>query len=252
MKFIKNSLIFSQNLQEKENINKLSNKSITNEIQNIIQINENNKLINISKKEEEIKDREIDVEEEKEVSENKNININDSKSIISNNIISSLMNSQNKEIFSYATSINSKNTFKDSNFININDLSNSKEAFFNPHGINEAEIEIINENEKEFKSFLETPRASGNFNKRLSHKNIIYNSGNKNYINNNYNYGYNKSFSSQISLQMKNIWNKINYNSKEIKIINGQIAELDKNIQKCEEFNKKYQLCSIMDRKRRK
>ena len=231
----------SQNLQEKENINNLSNKSTLSKTQNLNQNNENNKIINISGNKEEIKDRDLDIEEEKEVSENKNIN--DSKSIVSNNIISPLMNSQSRDIFSYGASINSKNTFKDSN-LNINDLSNSKERFFIPHGKNDTEIEIINENGKEFKSFIETPRASGNFNKRLSHKNIIYNSGNKKCINNNYNnnYGYNKSFSTQISLEMKNIWDKINYKSKEIKIINEKIKELDNNIQKCEEINKKYQL----------
>ena len=149
------------------------------------------------------------------------------------------MNSQSKEIFSYGTTINSKNIFKES-ICNINDLSNSKEGFFIPHNKNEAEIEIINENGKEFKSFLQTPRASGNLNKRLNHKNIFYNSGNKTSSNNNY--GYNKSLSTQISLQMKNIWDKINYNSKEIKRINSKIEELDKNIQKYQEYNKKYQL----------
>ena len=230
---------FSKNLQEKENINKLSNKSKIRQTQNSSQINENNKIINISTNKEEIKDREVYIKEEKEVSENKNIF--DSKSIILNNIISPLMYSQNKDRLSYETSINSKNTFKDSNYY-INNLSNSKEELFNLPNKNEAEIEIINENGKEFKSFIETPRASGNFNKRLSHKNIIYNSGNKNLFNNNYNYGYHKSLSTQISLQMKNIWDKINYNSAEIKNINGKITELDINVQKYEEFNKKYLL----------
>ena len=251
------NLTYIQSSQEKENINlnKIPNKSKITEAFASVEIFENSDNV-ISKnktcinkdckdiiknveleRNENKKDKkniDADIEEEKEESESKNIN--DSKSIISNYIVSHLMNIKNST--SFAPSQSSKSELK-INLTNRNDLQSSKCLLYIPPGINEEEIEISNVNRKEYKSFLETPRTSGNCNKKLTHKNY-FNSGNKNSRSNNY--GFNRSISTQITSQIKNITDKINYNTKEIKKTNKKIEELNKEIIKLEEWNQKYKL----------
>ena len=228
------------NLAEKEIINK-SNHSKINELKKDNQIFDNNNIINyslikkeskekIKKEDQDNKDLEEEIKDEKECSKIKIIN----DSIISNYIMSPLINMPYTK--SISQSIYSKSEFKD-NLSNINDISNNKGGIF-ISGFHEAEIEITNENGKDFKSFFDTPRTSGNYYKRLAHKNIVYNSGNKNenkYIN-----GYIRSISTQISLKMKNIIGRINFNEKEIEKTKENIVDLDKKIKEYEESNKIY------------
>ena len=93
--------------------------------------------------------------------------------------------------------------FRDSkeNFSNFNnEIMSNKGSFFPPNSsnYNDTEIEIMNENGKEFSSFIETPRASGVYNKRLNFN-----------MNNTYNL-------KNMNLKMKKIKDKINQNAKEI------------------------------------
>ena len=112
---------------------------------------------------------------------------------------------------SFAPSIHYKSDFK-IKLSNIHDLQSSKNSLYIPPEINEDEIEIANENGKQFKSFLETPRTSGNYMQRLT---LFYNSGNKN---SNYNNNcINRSLCTQITSKMKNIIDIINYNTKKLK-----------------------------------
>ena len=164
--------------------------------------------------------------------------INDSKSIISSYIAPTLLNNQDMQ--SCAISLFSKNEHKDNySNININDITVNtinKEKFMLPlGGLNEEELEITNENEKEIKSFIETPRTSGIYNKRFIHKNIVYNSNNK--------YNNNNIYMKSINFFCKNINDKINNKNIEINKINDKINEMDKKIQTMSEINKKYLLC---------
>ena len=106
-----------------------------------------------------------------------------------------------------------------------------------PQGVNETEFEIMNENGKEFKSFIETPRASGTYNKRFTHKNINYNT-----TNTNTNIKYSNSSNKSMNLKMKNICDKINANTNEIQKLNERIIKIDEKIKIQEEYNKKYEL----------
>ena len=251
------NLTYIQSSQEKENINlnKISNKSkITEALASIGIIENNDNIINKNKtcinkdckdiikdvdmeRKENKKDKkniDEDLEEEKQESETKNVN--DSKSIISNYIVSPLIN--NNHGTSFAASQSSKSDLK-INLSNTNDLQSSKCSLYITPELNEEEIEIMNVNRKEYKSFLETPRACGNYNKKLTNKNY-FNSGSKNSVSNNY--GFNRSISTQITSQMKNITDKIDYNTKEIKKTKQKIEELNKEIIKFEEWNQKYKL----------
>ena len=189
----------------------------------------------IKKKESnEKKDLEIEIEDEDEFGKKM---INDSKSIISSYIATPLLNNQDMQ--SCAISLFSKNEYKDNySNININDITVNtinKEKFMLPiGGLNEEELEITNENEKEIKSFIETPRASGIYNKRFMHKNLVYNSNNKNNNNNIY--------TKSIYFFFKNINDKINKNNIEINKINEKINEMDKKILSMDETNKRYLL----------
>ena len=209
-----------------------SNKIIENIKNNVNEIKKSSKEIK-KKESNDIKDSEIEIENEEE-SENKRIN--DSKSIISSYISPPLLNNQDMQ--SCAISLFSKNEYKDNySNININDITVNtinKEKFMLPlGGLNEEELEITNENEKEIKSFIETPRTSGIYNKRFIHKNIVYNSSSKN----------NNIYTKSINFFFKKINDKINNKNIEINKINDKINEMDKKIQTMDEINKKYLLC---------
>ena len=211
-----------------------SNKIIENIKNNTNKIKKSSKEI-MKKESNDIKDFEVEIENEEE-SENKVIN--DSKSIISSYIAPTLLNNQDMQ--SCAISLFSKNEHKDNySNININDITVNtinKEKFMLPlGGLNEEELEITNENEKEIKSFIETPRTSGIYNKRFIHKNIVYNSNNK--------YNNNNIYMKSINFFCKNINDKINNKNIEINKINDKINEMDKKIQTMSEINKKYLLC---------
>ena len=107
-----------------------------------------------------------------------------------------------------------------------NDVMSNKGSFFPPNvsNYNETEIEIMNENGKEFSSFIETPRASGVYNKRLNYN-----------INNTYNL-------KNMNLKMKKIRDKINKNAKEIQKVNEKINKLDEQFKEYENCNKQYDL----------
>ena len=96
---------------------------------------------------------------------------------------------------------------------------------------NETEIEIMNENGKDYSSFIETPRASGVYNKRLKYKNSNYNFN----INNTYNF-------KNMNIKMKKISDKIEQNAKEIQKTNEKINKLDEQIKEYEKFNKQYEI----------
>ena len=192
----------------------------------------------MKEEEEKIKDIEGEIEEEHE-SDGESKKINDSKSIISNYIVAPLIGIQ--DIKSFAPSIYSKSEFKD-NISNINDLTSNKPGgiLLTP-GINETEIEIMNENGKEFKSFIETPRASGTYNKGFTHKNINYNTINSN-MNNNYYIKFSSTNNKSMNYKMKNICDQINNTASEIKKLNERIMTIDDKIQIYEECSKKYEL----------
>ena len=187
----------------------------------------------IKEAEENIKDFEGEIEDEQDDLDEESRKINDSKSIISNYIVAPLIGIQ--DIRSYAPSLCSKSEYKD-NISNINDLNSNKGGgFIIPPGVGETEIEIMNENGKEFKSFIETPRASGTYNKRFTHKNINYNTTNNNSK-------YWTSSNKSMTLKMKNICDKINNNSNEIQKLNEKIIKIEEKIRIHEEYNKKYEL----------
>jgi hypothetical protein len=227
----------NQDLIFKDNINILFTNSPVKDQSNYKQniITENNNNLNnkenekIKKVEEDIKEFEGEIEDEKDDLDEENKHINDSKSIISNFVVTPLVGIQDKQ--SFTPSLFSKSEFKD-NISNINDIISNKDGGFSiPLDINDTEIEISNENGKEFKSFIETPRASGTYIKRFSHQNII---NHNNAIRNNIKYSK--------SDNMKLIYDKINNKNDEIQKINEKIITIDEKIKNYEECCKKYQI----------
>jgi hypothetical protein len=217
----------NQSLQNNNEILGINNNNINN---NPINEEENKKANEI---EDHIKDFEGEIEDEKDDLDEENKHINDSKSIISNYVVAPLVGIQDFQ--SYAPSLYSKSEFKD-NISNINDLTSNKYGGFSIPPEFDAEIEILNENGKEFKSFIETPRASGTYNKRFTHKNINYNSSNENYIRNP------SSTNKSWSIQLKNISDKIKNYDKDILKYKETINKIDDKMKIYEDYNKKYQL----------
>ena len=213
-------------LVEESNKNNIENNNIIDD-NNEINKEENEK---IKEEEQNIKDFEGEIEDEKDYLEEENDHINDSKSIISNIIATPLLGIQ--DMRSFAPSLYSKSEFKD-NISNLNDLASNKGGFSIPHGIIDTEIEIMNENGNECKSFIETPRASGAYNKRFTHNNINHNT-----INNSNNLKYSNSS----SRKMKSFYEYIDSTTKEIEKINERINKIDSKIKNYEECNKKYEL----------
>jgi flagellar motility protein MotE (MotC chaperone) len=236
-------IIENANSKVDEEIIKENTKNKNRDVGNENKISKNNaskvniKLEEEKKKikevEENIKDFEAEIEDEQDSLDEESHKINDSKSIISNYIIAPLTGIQ--DLKSYAPSLYSE--FKD-NISNVNDLISNKEGGFSfPPGTNETEIEIMNENGKGFKSFIETPRASGTYNKRFTHKNINYNT-----TNTNTQIKYSNSSNKSINQKIKNICDKINRNTNEIQKMNEKIINLEEKIKIQEEYNKKYEL----------
>jgi hypothetical protein len=236
-------IIENANSKVDEEIIKENTKNKNRDVGNENKISKNNaskvniKLEEEKKKikeaEENIKDFEAEIEDEQDSLDEESHKINDSKSIISNYIIAPLTGIQ--DLKSYAPSLYSE--FKD-NISNVNDLISNKEGGFSfPPGTNETEIEIMNENGKGFKSFIETPRASGTYNKRFTHKNINYNT-----TNTNTQIKYSNSSNKSINQKIKNICDKINRNTNEIQKMNEKIIYLEEKIKIQEEYNKKYEL----------
>lgn len=217
-----------QSTQKNNEILEINNNNIKKN--NPINHEENEKPNEI---EENIKDFEGEIEDEKDDLEEENRHINDSKSIISNYVVAPLIGIQDFQ--SCAPSLYSKSEFKD-NISNINDLASHKYGGFSIPPDFDAEIEIMNENGKEFKSFIETPRASGTYNKRFTHKNINYNNSNGIYIRNP------SSTNKSWSIQMKSIHDKINNYDHEIRKFKETINKIDDKMKIYEECNKKYQL----------
>ena len=199
----------------------------------------NNSLINLEEKEkiieaeENINDFEGEIEDDQDDSE-ENKHINDSKSIISNFIVTPLIEIKDKS--SYAPSLYSKSELKD-NISNLDDLiSNRVGGFSNRTRFNDTEFEIMNENESEIKPFIEHPRTSRAYNIKFIHKDINFNKDNN--INNiNYN-----TFNKSLNQKMKIVCDKIKNNSFEIQKLNEEIMKIDYKIKDCEKYNKKYEL----------
>ena len=238
--FVSNTKKFNPDFNEEEKfIIENANSDIdepTNENKRNIKdnnLNNDKKKEIIKEDEENIKDFEVEIEDEQDDIDEESRKINDSKSIISNYIVAPLTGIN--DLRSYAPSLCSKSEFKD-NISNINDLTSNKDAFLIPPGLNETEIEIMNENGKEFKSFIETPRASGTYNKRFTHKNINFNTTN------NTNIKYCSTNNKSVNQKMKSIYDRINSDTKEIQKINEKIVKIDEKIKIHEEFNKKYEL----------
>ena len=181
-----------------------------------------------------ILDLEGDIESVDEEEESKKIN--DSKSIISNYIISPLL-PHNEKIRSNTQSIFSRTDlnfnfreFKE-NISNFNEIMSNKGSFIPNSNYNETEIEIMNENGKEFSSFIETPRASGVYNKKIKNKNTNYNFN----MTNTYNF-------KNMNLKMKKIKDKINQSAKDIQKTNEKINKLDEQIKEYENCSKQYEM----------
>ena len=224
-------LIFKDNIDILFTNSPIKDKSI---FKQIITIENNNNLNNkenekIKKVEEDIKEFEGEIEDEKDDLDEENKHINDSKSIISNFVVTPLVGIQDMQ--SFTPSLLSKYESKD-NISIINDVISINDGTFSiPLEFNDNEIEISNENGKEFKSFIETPRDSGTYIKRFSHKNII-----------NHNIAIRNKIKYSIGGNMKNIYYKINKKTDEIQKINEKIIAIDEKIKNYEECCKKYQI----------
>ena len=237
----KKEITVTENEENQNLISTQKNQSIqkNNETLGVNNNNINNNPINEEEKkkaneiEENIKDFEGEIEDEKEDLDEENKHINDSKSMISNYVVAPLIGIQ--EFQSYAPSIYSKSEFKD-NISNLNDLASNKYGGFSIPTEYDTEIEIVNENGNEFKSFIETPRASGTYNKRFTHKNINYNSTNGNFIKNP------SSTNKSWSIQLKSIHDKINNYDHDILKYKETINKIDDKMKIYEDYNKKYQL----------
>ena len=200
--------------------------NITIENNNNLNNKESEKLIKI---EEDIKEFEGEIQDEKDDLDEENKHINDSKSNISKFVVTPLVGIQDMQ--SFTPSLYSKSEFKD-NISNINDIISNKDGAFSiPLAINDTEIEISDENGKEFKSFIETPRASGTYIKRFSHKNIINN-----------NITIRNKIKYSITYNTKHIYDKINNKTDEIQKINEKIITIDEQTKNYEECCKKYQI----------
>jgi len=202
-----------------DDIIKSNNKNLNEEEQKIKEAEEN-----IKNFEGEIEDENIDIEEQ-------NPKINDTKSMISNYVIAPLIPGGAQELRSYAPSLFSKSEFKD-NISNLHELIGNKIGHFNIiQGGNDTEIEIMNENDKDFKSFIETPRASGTYNKRFAHKSINQNNINKT----------NSKSINSYNQSMLNICHKINSCTSEIQKINERLKKVDSKMKDYEKINKQYE-----------
>ena len=178
------------------------------------------KEIKLTKKEDSVNNiLDLDGEIEEVSIEEENKKINDSKSIMSNYIISPLINPKG-DIKSGPQSLFSRTDFNfnlpefKENISNFNEIMSNKGSMLPQNNLNynETEIEIMNENGKDYSSFIETPRASGVYNKRLKYKNSNYNFN----INNTYNF-------KNMNIKMKKISDKIEQNAKEIQKTNEKI-----------------------------
>ena len=211
------------------NVSKINNNPINKEKENEKELTKKDEIEN------NILDLEGEIEEASIDEENKKIN--DSKSIMSNYIISPLINPKG-DIKSGPQSIFSRTDFNfnirefKENISNFNEIMSNKGSILpqNNFNYNETEIEIMNENGKDYSSFIETPRASGVYNKRLKYKNSNYNFN----MNNTYNF-------KNMNIKMKKIRDKINQNAKEIQKTNEKINKLDEQIKEYQNFNKQYE-----------
>ena len=200
------------------NNSKINNNPINTEKENEKELTKKDEIEN------NILDLEGEIEEASIDEENKKIN--DSKSIMSNYIINPLINPKG-DIKSGPQSIFSRTDFNfnirefKENISNFNEIMSNKGSILpqNNFNYNETEIEIMNENGKDYSSFIETPRASGVYNKRLKYKNSNYNFN----MNNTYNF-------KNMNIKMKKIRDKINQNAKEIQKTNEKINKLDEQI----------------------
>ena len=227
---IANNNINNETNKEKENLD--NNTNINNPQLNKENEEEKDKLNDNLTKKEELSKNKLDFEgdiEEADIEEEGSKKINDTKSIMSNYIISPLIGNRGLPGF---TPHNLNVLDSKENFSNFNEIMSNKGSFFPPNisNYNETEIEIINENGKEFSSFIETPRASGVYNERVKiSKNDYFN------MNNTYNY-------KNMNIKMKKVRDKINQNAKEIQKVNEKINKLDEKIKEYENCNKQYDI----------
>ena len=223
-----NTNIIKKEINEINNIKENIDTNNNNINKNTEKEKENNLIVN------NILDLEGDIESADDEEESKKIN--DSKSIISNYIVSPLL-PHNEKIRSNTQSIFSRTElnfnfreFKE-NISNFNEIMSNKGSFIPNSNYNETEIEIMNENGKEFCSFIETPRASGVYNKKIKNKNTNYNFN----MTNTYNF-------KNMNLKIKKIKDKINQNAKDIQKTNEKINKLDEQIKEYENCSKQYEM----------
>ena len=228
-----NNAIIKETNKEKENIDNNINSNNLNTKEEQENDEEKQKVNDNLTKKEELSKNILDLEgdiEDADIEEEGSKKINDTKSIMSNYIVNPLMGikSFQKPDFNF--------NFRDSkeNFSNFNnEIMSNKGSFFPPNAsnYNDTEIEIMNENGKEFSSFIETPRASGVYNKKYRYKNSNLNFN----MNNTYNF-------KNMNIKMKNIRDKINQNAKEIQNTNEKINKLDEKIKEYEKLDKQYEI----------
>ena len=222
--------------------NKNSNNNLITEDNNISEsLNKNNKSINTNKKlsqeilitkddKNHINDTQIqeayenincmedEIEDEMGETDEMNKNINDTRSIISSYVMN------HPSIHENSVSLNRES------LINFNDYIQHKMTI-----TDDTEIEITNENVKNFKNFIETPRASGVYNKynpNSGYNNMNQNNKIKNFPNNN-----------QILMrEIEKLFQSINKNDDFIKKTNDKINDIAEKMKVYEEWNKKYEL----------
>ena len=217
--------------------NNENNNGIINTKKENIEINLDTKEKNNENIKEDLEKKISDLEgdiEDPDMDEEESKKINDTKSIMSNYINNPFL-VPHIDARSGIQSLFSRGDFNfhdfKENISNFNEIMSNKESAFPHNNYNETEIEIMNENGKEFSSFIETPRASGVYNKKYRYKNSNLNFN----MNNTYNF-------KNMNIKMKNIRDKINQNAKEIQNTNEKINKLDEKIKEYEKLDKQYEI----------
>ena len=235
-----NMIINNVNTETKKENENLDNNTNINNIQTNQENDEDKSKLNHSlTKKEEMEKNILDLEGEIEEADEEECSkkINDTKSIMSNYIINPLIGTKvcpsptpQPPYMRAEFNFNIRDSKENLSNIN-NEIMSNKGSYFRPNvsNYNETEIEIMNENGRDFSSFIETPRASGVYNKRMKYKNDNYN------MNNTYNF-------KNMNLKMKKIRDKINQNAKEIQRVNEKINNLDEQIKEYENCNKQYDM----------
>ena len=216
-----NNIIIEEdnNISESANKNSKSIDSNKKSSHEILIIKESKSNINdtqIQDAYENINCMEEEIEDEMGETDEINKNINDTRSIVSSYV------KNYPSVHENSVSLNRES------LINFNEFIQNKITI-----MDDTEIEITNENVKNFKNFIETPRASGVYNKGYNTC-IGYNNISPNKVNSFFN-------SNQILMrEIEKLFQEINKNEDFINKTNEKINDIQGKMNAYEEWNKKY------------